>query len=60
MGEYFADYDSDTGCWGVFHTDQDSGHCWALFSTQEEAEQYAEELNDVRLQIDTGVDTHPY
>ena len=46
MGEYFADYDDDTNCWGVFHTDKNPGHCFALFSTEYEAVNYANERNE--------------
>jgi len=40
MGEYFADYDEYSGCWGVFHTEGD-GFCYALFASEEEAVDYA-------------------
>lgn len=45
MGEYYADYDQGSNCWGVFHTDNQPNYCRALFSTQEEAEEYAAKLN---------------
>ena len=43
MGEYYVDYDETTACWGVFHTDIRPGYCYALFTTQEEAEEWARE-----------------
>ena len=43
MGEYYTDYDEATACWGVFHTDKRPGYCYALFTTHEEAEQWAQE-----------------
>lgn len=43
---YYADYDRESACWGVFHTDVNPNWCRALFSVQEEAEEYASELND--------------
>ena len=44
MGEYYADYDEASACWGVFHTDKHPGFCYALFTTQEEAAEYAAAL----------------
>ena len=44
MGEYYADYDNTTACWGVFHTDKRPGYCYALFTTQEEAAEFAAAL----------------
>lgn len=43
MGEYYVDYDNDSACWGVFHTDKRPGYCYALFTTREEAEEWARE-----------------
>lgn len=43
MGEYYVDYDNDSACWGVFHTDKRPGYCYALFTTEEEAEEWARE-----------------
>ena len=40
MGEYFADYDERSECWGVFHT-EGNGFCYALFASEEEAVDYA-------------------
>ena len=45
MREYYADLDEATACWGVFHTDLRSGYCYALYTTQQEAEEQAQELN---------------
>lgn len=48
-GEYYADYDEESDSWGVFHTDGvgdfDSGHCFALHSSESEAEADAKERN---------------
>ena len=44
MGEYYADHDEASACWGVFHTDKRPGYCYALFTTQEEAAEYATAL----------------
>ena len=44
MGEYYADYDEASACWGVFHTDKRPGYCYALFTTQEEAAEFAAAL----------------
>ena len=42
MGEYYADYDDTTACWGVFHTDKRPGHCYALFTTEQEATEWVQ------------------
>ena len=43
MGEYYVDYDETSACWGVFHTDKRPGYCYALFATEVEAEEWAQE-----------------
>jgi hypothetical protein len=35
----FVDFDSETGCYGVF---DDTGHCYATFCDESDAEKYAE------------------
>jgi hypothetical protein len=44
MGEYYADYDEDSACWGIFHTD--GPFCYALYAAEQEAEESAEKLNE--------------
>ena len=41
-GEYYAEYDEDSGMWCVFHTDLRSGFAYASFSCQDEAEAEAD------------------
>ena len=40
MGEYYVDYDEASTCWGVFHTDLHPGYCYALFTTEQEANEW--------------------
>ncbi len=47
-GEYYADFDSGSECWGVFHTEGD-GFCYALFTSCAEAETYATNKNHVKV-----------
>jgi len=44
IGEYFADYDEQSQCWGVFHTEGD-GFCYELYASDQEAEQRTAALN---------------
>ena len=44
-GEYFADYDENTGVWGVFHTDYNTGHAFSTWGDQRTAELEAERKN---------------
>ena len=45
LGEYYADLDTDTGMWCVFHTDKNTGHAYASFCSEEQAEADAAERN---------------
>lgn len=42
-GEYYADYDDETGTYCVFHTE--NNRAFASFSDKEEAENVAAEMN---------------
>ena len=46
MGEYFADYDDQSQCWGVFHT-EGTGFCYGLYASEQEAEQHVADLTHV-------------
>lgn len=43
MGEYYVEYDQESACWGVFHTDKRPGYCYALFTTETEAKEWVQE-----------------
>jgi len=45
-GEYFADYDQETGLFCVFHTDFKTGHSFSSYTTLAEAGRDAEERNN--------------
>ena len=45
-GEYFTDYDDNTGLWCVFHTDFRTGHAFSNWSDKRQAEQDAEKRNN--------------
>jgi hypothetical protein len=38
--ERYVDFDDDSACWGIFGAD--SGHCYALFASEQEAEDHLE------------------
>jgi len=43
VGEFYADYDDDSGLWCVFHTE--NGHAYSSWSSREEAEEDAGRRN---------------
>ena len=45
MGEYFVEYDEDSQCWGIFHTDS-GPRCYSLYASKLEAEAMAREMNE--------------
>lgn len=46
QGEYFADYDSVTGLWCVFHTDHKTGFAFSSWVSREQAEKEANKKNE--------------
>jgi len=44
-GEYFADYDEESGSWCIFHTDYKTGFAFASYASKEEAEEKTEKRN---------------
>ena len=44
--EVYADIDSDSGFYGVFGAD--TGHCYASFADQKEAEEKASDINKTK------------
>ena len=45
MGEYFADYDEDSGMCCVFHTDLKSGFAYSSWLSMEDAKTDADKRN---------------
>lgn len=52
MGEYYTDFDVESGCWGVFHTEGD-GYCHALYSSEDEALMHVDLMNGVDICVQT-------
>lgn len=46
QGEYYVDYDDDTGTWCIFHTDKKPGHAYKSFMDKGEAERRCKEMNN--------------
>ena len=46
IGEYFADYDEDSGSYCVFHTDFRQGIAFSSWASMAQAERDAEERNN--------------
>lgn len=42
-GTFYADYDPDSDCWGVFGSE--SGFCYHLFANSGDADEHAEHMN---------------
>lgn len=57
---YYADAEGND--WGVFNTDDvgkfKSGHCFALYSTGEEAEEKAKKLNEAKINKNKRIYTY--
>jgi hypothetical protein len=49
VGEYFVEYDEESTFWCIFHTDKKPGHVYKSFTSKEEAEWKAEEMNKIEL-----------
>lgn len=45
MGEFFVEYDENSGYWCIFHTDRKAGYAFKSFLTEQQAEKETEELN---------------
>lgn len=45
QGEYYADFDEESGLWCVFHTDLNSGHAYSSWASQIQAEEDAAKRN---------------
>jgi len=50
-GEYFPDYDEETGLYCVFHTDYKTGHSFSSYATLAQAGRDAEERN-IRKEVE--------
>jgi len=46
IGEYFVDYDEESGSYCIFHTDYKTGFAFASYANKEEAEKNAKERNE--------------
>jgi len=45
IGEYFVDYDEESGSYCIFHTDYKTGFAFASYASEQEAEKNAKERN---------------
>lgn len=46
IGEYFADYDEESGLFCVFHTDKKTGFAYSSWACMEDAEKAAKKRNE--------------
>ncbi len=51
-GEYYADYDEESGCYCVFHTDRHDGQALNSYSKVQGAVGKAEQLNNITIRGD--------
>lgn len=46
IGEYFSDYDEESGMFCIFHTDINTGFAYGVYADEKEAEKEVKRLNN--------------